>query len=68
MTVNEIYQQSIKPLAVAERLQLAKMILDDVPAELFVDYDDSWSDEDLHDFSQASWRRGEKEAGEVDDA
>ena len=54
MTVNEIYQQSIKSLPTADRLQLAKMILNDIPAESFVDYDDSWSDEDLRDVTLAS--------------
>jgi hypothetical protein len=68
MTVNEIYQQSIKPLATADRLELARMILNDIPAESFVDYGDSWSDEDLRDFSQASWQRLEKEVGELEDA
>ena len=64
MTVNEIYQQSIKSLPTADRLQLAKMILNDIPAEAFVDFDDSWSDEDLRDFTQASWRRAEEEVVE----
>ncbi len=68
LTVNEIYQQSIKPLATAERLRLAKMILNDIPAESFVDYDDSWSDEDIRDFTKASWQRVEEEVGEPEDA
>ena len=68
MTVNEIYQQSIKSLPTADRLQLAKMILNNIPAESFVDYDESWSDEDIRDFTQASWRRVEEEVGELDDA
>ncbi len=37
MTVNEIYQQSIKSLPTADRLQLARMILNDIPAQSFVD-------------------------------
>ena len=68
MTVNAIYQQTIKSLPTADRLQLAKMILNDIPAESFVDYDDSWSDEDLRDFTQASWQRAEEEFGEPEDA
>jgi hypothetical protein len=68
MTVNEIYQQTIKSLPAADRMQLAKMILNDIPAESFVDYDDSWSDEDLRDFTQASWQRAEEEFGEPEDA
>ena len=68
MTVNEIYQQTIKSLPAADRMQLAKMIMNDIPAESFVDYDDSWSDEDLRDFTQASWQRAEEEFGEPEDA
>ena len=68
MTVNEIYQQSIKSLPTADRLQLARMILNDIPAQSFVDYDDSWSDEDLRDFTQANWQRAEQEVGEPEDA
>ena len=68
MTVNEIYQQSIKSLPAADRLQLARMILSDIPAQSFVDYDDSWSDEDIRDFTQASWQRVEEEVGEPEDA
>lgn len=68
MTVDEIYQQSIMPLAAGDRLQLARMILNDIPAESFVDYGDVWSDDDLRDFTQAGWQRVEKEVGEVEDA
>jgi hypothetical protein len=68
MTVNEIYQQSIKSLPTVDRLQLARMILNDIPAQSFVDYDDSWSDEDLRDFTQANWQRAEQEVGGPEDA
>ena len=68
MTVNEIYQQSIKSLPTVDRLQLARMILNDIPAQSFVDYDDSWSDEDLRDFTQANWQRAEQEVGGLEDA
>jgi hypothetical protein len=68
MTVNEIYQQSIKSLPTVDRLQLARMILNDIPAQSFVDYDDAWSDEDLRDFTQANWQRAEQEVGGPEDA
>ncbi len=68
MTVNEIYEQSIKPLATADRLKLARMILNDIPAESFLDYSDSWSDEDIRDFTKTSWQRVQKEVGELEDA
>ena len=68
MTVYELYRQSIKPLPTADRLQLARMILKDIPGESLVDYQDAWSDEDLRQFTQASWRRVEETVGETEDA
>ena len=56
MTVTEIYEQTIKPLPAAERLRLATLILDDIPPEWVVDYNDEWTEEDCRDFSSASWQ------------
>ena len=53
--LEEIYQEAIRPLAPSERLQLATRILNDIPPECVVDYSEEWSDEDLRDFSRASW-------------
>jgi hypothetical protein len=55
MTVNQIYEQTIKPLSMADRLRLAALILNDIPPHAVVDYSDEWSEEDLRDFRQASW-------------
>ena len=55
MTVNQIYEQTIKQLSMAERLRLAALILNDIPPHAVVDYSDAWSEEDLRDFRQASW-------------
>ena len=55
MTVDQIYEQTVKPLSMADRLRLAALILNDIPPHAVVDYSDEWSDEDLHDFRQASW-------------
>jgi hypothetical protein len=60
MNVREIYQESIKPLSAVDRLQLAKMILNDIPAESLVDFSDSWTDEDLTDFAQSGWQHMDK--------
>ena len=54
-SAEEIYQRVIKPLPPPQRLQLAAMILNDIPAEAVVDYSDAWSDEDIRDFNTASW-------------
>ena len=55
MTVNQIYEQTIRPLSMADRLRLAALILNDIPPHAVVDYSDEWSEEDLRDFRQASW-------------
>jgi hypothetical protein len=55
MTVNQIYEQTIKPLSMADRLRLAALILNDIPPHAVVDYSDEWSEEDLRDFRKASW-------------
>lgn len=57
MSVQELYQQTIKPLAAAQRLELAAMILGDIPPQSVVDYQTEWSDEDLADLSRATWNR-----------
>jgi hypothetical protein len=61
MSVQELYQQSIRPLAVAQRLELASMILRDIPPQSLVDYQTEWSDEDLADFSRTTWSRLESD-------
>jgi len=68
MTAQEVYEQSIKPLPTVDRLKLAQMILNDIPVESLVDFRDSWSDEDLRDFTQAGWQRVEGVIGETQDA
>ena len=55
MTVNQIYEQTMKPLSMADRLRLPALILNDIPPHAVVDYSDEWSEEDLRDFRQASW-------------
>lgn len=55
--VNQLYQQQVKPLPMIDRLQLARLIMDDLSEFISrsnVDSDDAWSDEDLHDASRAS--------------
>ena len=68
MTVAEIYDQTIRPLSAADRLRLAKLILQDIPPEWLVDAADEWSEEDYHDFAQASWRQAEAAVREPNDA
>ena len=57
MTIEQVYATNIKPLSAGERLQLARMILNDIPDESLVDYSDSWSEEDLRDATRYSLQR-----------
>ena len=59
MSAQELYTTTIKPLPAAERLRLATLILNDLQPESVVDVSESWSDEDLSDFTAAGWRRAE---------
>jgi hypothetical protein len=57
MSVKELYERSIKSLPTSERYQLATMILSDIPPQAVTDYSGEWTEEDLRDFSRASWKR-----------
>lgn len=68
MSVSELYQQTIKSLSARERLELAKLILTDIPERAVVDYSDDWTEEDLRDANLASWERAGESLGETDGA
>ena len=68
MTIQEMYDQSIKTLPAPDRLKLATLILNDIPPQAVVDYSDEWSDEDLRDFTlagQAHINKMLEKAGDV---
>jgi len=54
-TAEEVYDQVVKPLPLGERLKLATIILNGIPPQAVVDYSESWSDQDIRDFTAASW-------------
>jgi len=54
-TAEELYNQVVKPLPTPERLKLATIILNDISPQTVVDYSEVWTEEDLRDFSVASW-------------
>jgi hypothetical protein len=56
MNVKELYEQTIKTLPAAQRLRLAALILNDIAPPSDVDDSDSWTEEDLQDFTQMSWQ------------
>lgn len=50
MEIERLYAEMIRPLPAADRLRLARLILDDISPDAVMDYSDQWSDEDLRDF------------------
>ncbi len=63
MTIEQLYERSIRPLPTGERLRLATLILEGIPPEAVADYSDEWSDEDLADFARTSWSRAPEPEG-----
>ena len=55
MNLAELYNREIKSLSAADRLRLARLILDDIPPQSLVDYGEEWNDEDLKDFTRAAF-------------
>ena len=55
--IRELYETRVRPMGPAERLQLARLILDDLaPSEGAVDVSDEWTDDDLADVAAHSAR------------
>ena len=53
----QVYETSIKNLSAVDRLQLVKLVLDDLmrdPSSWIVDEGDAWSAEDYADLTRAS--------------
>lgn len=53
--LDTIYAEVVKPLPLIDRLRLASLILNDVPPQAVVDYNEAWAEGDYDDFSRASW-------------
>ena len=68
MSVHEVYEQSIRGLPAADRLQLATLILNDISPKSILDEGDEWTEEDLRDFSRASWNHIERRLGDGENA
>ena len=67
MTIEEIYDESIKPLSLSERFRLATLILSEIPPQSVVDIRDAWNEEDMRDIVAYSARRFTAEFPEEDD-
>ena len=57
MTIEEIHDRSIKPLAPSERFRLARLILSEIPPQSVVDIRDVWDEDDMREISAYSARR-----------
>lgn len=68
MTIEQIYDEAIKPLPTAERLRLATIILNNIPPDSVVDSSDEWTEADYQDFSRAGWERSDRALGETENA
>ena len=53
-TIQEFYEQNVRFKPAAERLQLATLILNDIPPQSLTDDSETWTDEDIEDFRNAS--------------
>ena len=63
MTVQELYDDRVKPLPANERIRLASLILGDLAAVADaapVDVSDDWTDEDIADMTAHSMRYAEE--------
>jgi len=55
-TAEAIYEQIVKTLPTPERFKLAQLILTDIPSRAVVDYSEEWTEEDIREFMEWSWR------------
>lgn len=58
--IQDLYDARVRPMLPGERLQLAKLILDDLaPTANAVDVSDEWGDDDLADVAAYSAQHGD---------
>ncbi|MDA0841339.1 MAG: hypothetical protein O3B01_19660 [Planctomycetota bacterium] len=55
MKADQIYETAIKPLSPSDRLRIATLILNEIPPESVAEFNDTWSDQDLQDFTVQNW-------------
>jgi hypothetical protein len=53
-TIQELYAHNVRNRPTSERLQLAAMILNDIAPQSVADESETWTDEDIQDFRNAS--------------
>jgi hypothetical protein len=68
MTVQDFYENSVKPMPIGERLQLATLILSGIAPPLPGGFREEWSEDDYRDFSLSTWQHIDKRLAEEGDA
>lgn len=69
MTVDQLYDSEIKALPPDQRLRLAARIINDLTVQSQpIDESDSWSDEDLRDFTRSGSQLIESRLAETERA
>ena len=59
--IQDLYSTRVRPMPPAERLQLARLILDDLATtDQALDISDEWTDDDLADAASASARHADQ--------
>jgi hypothetical protein len=59
--IQDLYNARVRPMVPAERLQLARLILDDLThSESAVDVSDEWGNDDLAELAAYSARHGDQ--------
>jgi hypothetical protein len=66
MTIEEIYDEAIKPLPPSERFRLATLILNEISPQSVVDIRDAWNEQDMRDITAYSARLFAAEYSEED--
>jgi len=56
MTIEEIYDEAIRPLPPSERFRLATLILSEIPPQCVVDIREAWNEQDKRDVAAYSAR------------
>ena len=70
-TLNEIYETQIKPWSVIDRLQLVRLIMDDLAesaSQWVVEDKDDWSNQDLTDITASTLLYAQESLGEENDS
>ncbi|MBI2759897.1 MAG: hypothetical protein HYX51_00525 [Chloroflexi bacterium] len=64
MSIQQLYDETIRALPVDERIRLASLIMWESAGTGNLDYREEWSDEDLREFTAAGWKLIERRLNE----